>query len=149
MHRLRVPSATRKQALHRQIYGHRQPGPGGKASLPLALPSKGGKTPRKEKKSALRSVERTIYYWVFAEDSTCCLLLIFSLSSLASDACLNKVWKCIYQSPPLQGLTWHSLQKFWGPLEATKSSSEEGAMPLSLATSIQKRARAPCLVVRN
>lgn len=34
--RLHVPAATRKQALHRQIYGHSQLGPGGKASFPLA-----------------------------------------------------------------------------------------------------------------
>lgn len=33
--RLHVLAATRKQPLHRQIYGHSQLGPGGKASLPL------------------------------------------------------------------------------------------------------------------
>lgn len=92
------------------------------------------------KKSALCSVERTIYYWVFAEDSTCCLRLIFSLSSLASDACLNKVWKCVYQSP-LAGAHLAQSPEILGSSGGHESSSEEGAMPLSLATSIRKRAR--------
>lgn len=148
MHRLRVPSATRKQALHRQIYGHRQPGPGGKASLPLALPGKGGKKPRKEKIRLALCGKNNLLLGICRRQHLLPAANFLSLSSLASDACLNKVWKCIYQSPLAGGHLAQS-PEILGSSGGHESSSEEGAMPLSLATSIRKRARAPCLVVRN
>lgn len=51
--RPRVLAATRKQALHRQIYGHSQLGPGGKASFSLATSVQ--KEERSERKKNLSS----------------------------------------------------------------------------------------------
>lgn len=90
--RLRVPAATRKQALHRQIYGHSQLGPGGKASFPLVISvQKGGKKEKKEK-SVFCTTERAIYYRAFAGDSICC-----PAAFSASVGCLNEKWEYINQ----------------------------------------------------
>jgi hypothetical protein len=141
MHRLHVPSATRKQALHRQIYGHMQPGPGGKASLPLVLLGKGGKKQRKEK-SVFCITERTIYNWAFVEDSVCCLLLFFFSFPFASVACLNEEWECI-NHVLVTGAHIHGPIKFL-VLWRSQSKSEEWDFYLALELFPQGMARTTC-----
>lgn len=96
MHRLHVPSATRKQALHRQIYGHRQPGPGGKASLPLVASQQRRKEAQEENLSSALLKEQFITEHLHKTAFVALLLAFFFLPLLPvwvrNGSILTKSW---------------------------------------------------------
>lgn len=134
MHRLHVPSATRKQALQRQIYEHRQPGPGGKASLPLVASQLRRKEARERKICLLPCWKTNLLLSICRRQHL--LLCRFFLASLA---CLNEKWDHINQVLVTGDHVEWSHQTF-GATEAMGSNHKESgvtcmsSLPLTLAS---------------
>lgn len=131
MHRLHVPSATRKQALHRQIYGHRQPGPGGKARLPLVASQQRKKEAKERKICLLHCWKNNLLQSICRRQHLlpCCLLFFFFFSSVA---CLNEKWKYTNQAPVTGDQVPWSYQTFWYYLGHGSKPGELGVKCLSL-----------------
>lgn len=130
MHRLHVPSATRKQALHRQIYGHRQPGPGGKARLPLVASQQRKKEAKERKICLLHCWKNNLLQSICRRQHLlpCCLLFFF----FSSVACLNEKWKYTNQAPVTGDQVPWSYQTFWYYLGHGSKPGELGVKCLSL-----------------
>lgn len=112
MHGLHVPSATRKQALLRQIYGHRQPGPGGKASLPLVVSRLRRKEAKERKICLLHCWKNNLLQSICRRQHLLpCFFFFFFL--LASVACLNEKWEYLNQVLVTEDHVLWSHQTFW------------------------------------